>query len=233
MKTADGTVTQEFPLTIAEGTSADTYAGYVYVCFGNVGGADVQQLHMFLSEDGLNWTALNGFNPVFEVGTDYTDLIQNAGTHNYTIKSGTDITKTVSGDASVLFPFEGDDQGIRDPYVLRGSREEDKNKVWILATDLNTMSSQYGGNLSSNRVGNWGTMSSAGSTSIFVYETEDWVHWERRYIDVGSEINAGAAWAPEAVYNPEKDNYLVYWSCRVGTDGMQETDCTVMRLQTL
>ena len=219
VKTADGTVTQEFPLTIAEGTSADTYAGYVYVCFGNVGGADVQQLHMFLSEDGLNWTALNGFNPVFEVGTDYADLIQNAGTHNYTIKSGTDITKTVSGDASVLFPFEGDDQGIRDPYVLRGSREEDKNKVWILATDLNTMSSQYGGNLSSNRVGNWGTMSSAGSTSIFVYETEDWVHWERRYIDVGSEIDAGAAWAPEAVYNPEKDNYLVYWSCRVGTDG--------------
>ena len=62
-------------------------------------------------------------------------------------------------------------------------------------------------------------MSTAGSTKLFVYETEDWVHWERRYIDVGSEIDAGAAWAPEAVYNPEKDNYLVYWSCRVGTDG--------------
>ena len=62
-------------------------------------------------------------------------------------------------------------------------------------------------------------MSSAGSTKLFVYETEDWVHWERRYIDVGNEIDAGAAWAPEAVYNPEKDNYLVYWSCRVGTDG--------------
>ncbi|MEI3219914.1 MAG: hypothetical protein V8S08_10250 [Lachnoclostridium sp.] len=46
---------------------------------------------MFLSEDGLNWTALNGFNPIFEVGTDYADMIQSAGTHNYTVKAGTDI----------------------------------------------------------------------------------------------------------------------------------------------
>ena len=215
----DGKITQEFPLTIAEGTSADTYAGYVYVCFGNVGGGDVQQVHLFLSEDGLNWTALNGFNPIFETGTDYADLIEQAGTRNYTVKSGTDISKTVSGDASVLFPFEGNDQGIRDPYMLRGSREEDSDKIWILATDLNTMASKYGGNLQNSVVGNWGRMSSAGSTKIFVYETEDWVHWERRYIDVGAEVGAGAAWAPEAVYNPEKDNYLVYWSCRVSTDG--------------
>ncbi len=218
IKIADKTVTQEFPLTIAEGVSADTYAGYVYVCFGNVGGADVQQVHLFLSEDGLNWTALNGFHPIFETGTDYADLIQTAGTHNYTVKEGADISETVSGDASVLFPFEGNDQGIRDPYMIRGCREEDSNKVWILATDLNTMASKYGGKLDTNVVGNWGTMSHAGSTKIFVYETEDWVHWERRYIDVGAEVAAGAAWAPEAVYNPEKDNYLVYWSCRVGTD---------------
>ena len=208
------TTKQSFDLTIAEGTSADTKAGYVYVCFGNVKGSDVQQLHFFLSEDGLNWTALNGFHPLFEVGTDYADDIETVGTHNYAVKAGTDIKSTTSGDASVLFPFEGNDQGVRDPYLIRGARKEDSGKVWILATDLNTMASKYGGNLSNNSVGNWGTMSSAGSTKLFVYETEDWVHWERRYIDVGSKIDAGAAWAPEAVYNPEKDNYLVYWSCR-------------------
>lgn len=213
------TTKQSFDLTIAEGTSADTKAGYVYVCFGNVKGSDVQQLHFFLSEDGLNWTALNGFHSLFEVGTDYADDIETVGTHNYAVKAGTDIKSTTSGDASVLFPFEGNDQGVRDPYLIRGARKEDSGKVWILATDLNTMASKYGGNLSNNSVGNWGTMSTAGSTKLFVYETEDWVHWERRYIDVGSEIDAGAAWAPEAVYNPEKDNYLVYWSCRVGTDG--------------
>ena len=213
------TTTQEFPLTIAEGVSDDTYAGYVYACFGNVDGYDVQQLHLFLSEDGLNWTALNGFHPIFETGTDYADNIVKAGTHNYRVAEGTNVSETTSGDASVLFPFEGDDQGIRDPYIIRGCRKEDSDKVWILATDLNTMASKYGGNLDSHVVGNWGTMSTAGSTKLFIYETEDWVHWERRYVDVGKVIGAGAAWAPEAIYNPEKDNYLVYWSCRVNVDG--------------
>lgn len=212
-------IEKEFPLTIADGVSEDTYAGYVYACFGNKNGADVQQLHLFLSEDGLNWTALNGFNPVFNVGTDYIDKIKKAGTHNYTVAEGTDITATTSGDASVLFPFEGIDNGIRDPYIIRGCRKDDSDKIWILATDLNTMASRYGGNLNNNTVGNWGTMSTSGSTSLFIYETSDWVHWERRYVDVGKEINAGAAWAPEAIYNPDKDNYLVYWSCRVATDG--------------
>ena len=27
------------------------------------------------------------------------------------------------------------------------------------------------------------------------------------------------AWAPEAIYNPEKDNYLLYWSARTTVDG--------------
>ena len=27
------------------------------------------------------------------------------------------------------------------------------------------------------------------------------------------------AWAPEAIYNPVKDNYLVYWSARTTVDG--------------
>ncbi len=30
-------------------------------------------------EDGLNWTALNGFHPLFEVGTDYADDIETVG----------------------------------------------------------------------------------------------------------------------------------------------------------
>lgn len=74
--------------------------------------------------------------------------IETVGTHNYAVKAGTDIKSTTSGDASVLFPFEGNDQGVRDPYLIRGARKEDSGKVWILATDLNTMASKYGGNLS-------------------------------------------------------------------------------------
>lgn len=232
------TGTKKFPLTIRAGLSDDSYAGYVYVCFsvaegqgadpwaGQTADTDVQQVHFFLSEDGLNWTALNGCKPIFLTGSDYTDKLESYGGRSveYKIKEGTDIAQTVSGDASVLFPFEGEDQGIRDPYLIRGCRKDgkDSNKIWLLATDLNTHSPKYGGNYENNELVNstWGATATVGkgSTKLFVYETEDWVHWERRWIDVGSEVNSAMAWAPEAIYNPKKDNYLVYWSARVGTD---------------
>lgn len=231
------TAEKEFPMIIRAGLAKDDYAGYIYVCFAdqNVSKTgkdfrDVQQIHFFLSEDGLNWTALNGFKPIFEAGTDYADLIERYSetSLNYKVKEGADITQTTTGDASVLFPFEGGDQGVRDPYLIRGCKADgsDSNKVWLLATDLNTMAEKYGGNREKNTVGNWGTMTTNGygSTALFVYETEDWVHWTRRYIDVNkisSEDDVGAcmAWAPEAIYNPVKDNYLVYWSARTTVDG--------------
>lgn len=239
------TVEKEFPLIIRAGLSGDSYAGYVYVCFADWkvapenkarndnGYRDEQQIHFFLSEDGLNWTALNGCHPIFETGTDYTDLIESCGDNshnyelydclNYKVAEGVDVSYTTKGDASVLFPFEGNDQGVRDPYLIRGCKPDgsDSNKVWLLATDLNTMAEKYGGNRADNVVGNWGTMTTSpyGSTKLFIYETEDWIHWTRRYVDVGTEVQACMAWAPEAIYNPAKDNYLVYWSARTNADG--------------
>ena len=116
------------------------------------------------------------------------DMIEKMGANsvNYRVAAGTDVTQTVSGDASVLFPFEGRDQGIRDPYMIRGSKKDgsDANKVWILATDLNTHSSQYNGNKNTNTLAGdtWGLTSKVGvgSTHLFVYETEDF--------DSGTEI---------------------------------------------
>lgn len=224
--TEDGKVEKQFPLTIRAGLTDDSYAGYVYVCFAdkNVGGwKDVQQIHFFLSEDGMNWTALNGCNPIFETGMDYADLIESYGgdSLNYKVSEDADIEQTTTGDASALFPFEGNDQGVRDPYLIRGCRKEDSNKVWLLATDLNTMAEKYSGNRTTNTVGNWGTMTTwdKGSRNLFIWETEDWVHWTRHYVDVGTEVGACMAWAPEAIYNPVKDNYLVYWSARTTVDG--------------
>jgi len=224
--------TKDFPLTIRAGLSDDTYAGYIYTCFATKNIAttgsdyrDDQQVHFFLSEDGLNWTALNGCNPAFLTGTDYLDLIEPCGKINYTVSMSADIKETVQGDASVLFPFEGNDQGIRDPYLIRGAKADgsDADKIWLLATDLNSQNEKYGGNGNrrDSEVGDWQIMDDIGSTSLFIYETEDWIHWERRWIDVGESIGAGAAWAPEAIYNPEKDNYLVYWSNRIIADGLE------------
>lgn len=95
--TAGGeTAEKEFPLTVRAGLSDDSYAGYVYVSFASVENAapheswvdnltDVQQLHFFLSPDGLNWTALNGGKPVFETGTDYSRNIVSYGANVSTI----------------------------------------------------------------------------------------------------------------------------------------------------
>lgn len=223
------TAEKEFPMTIRAGLAEDDYAGYVYVCFSvpKGKGYDVQQIHFFLSEDGMNWTALNGCKPIFETGSDYQDNIVRCAPNsvNYRVAEGTNIKSTIKGDASVLFPFEGRDQGVRDPYLIRGCRKDgsDSNKVWLLATDLNTHAATYGAesNMANNVCGDWGAMSTVGkgSQKLFVWETEDWVHWERRYIDVGKEVNSAMAWAPEAIYNPEKDNYLVYWSGRIDGDG--------------
>lgn len=235
---ADGaTATKTFPMTVREGLSGDSYAGYVYVCFSEGKGKnskgedyDVQQVHFFLSEDGLNWTALNGCQPAFLAGSDFMEgYLEKCGqtSVNYQVLIEEDeIKETAVGDASVLFPFEGRDQGIRDPYLLRGSKADgsDANKVWLLATDLNLHSANYGpaSNMANNICGDWSKTAvvGTGSTHLFVWETEDWIHWERRYIDVGSQIDAGMAWAPEAIYNPEKDNYLVYWSGKVDADSI-------------
>ncbi len=235
---ADGaTATKTFPMTVREGLSGDSYAGYVYVCFSEGKGKnskgedyDVQQVHFFLSEDGLNWTALNGCQPAFLAGSDFMEgYLEKCGqtSVNYQVLIEEDeIKETAVGDASVLFPFEGRDQGIRDPYLLRGSKADgsDANKVWLLATDLNLHSANYGpaSNMANNICGDWSKTAvvGTGSTHLFVWETEDWIHWERRYIDVGSQIDAGMAWAPEAIYNPEKDNYLVYWSGKVDADNI-------------
>ena len=226
----DDTIDKEFKVIIREGLTDDSMAGYIYTCFTNSspvasGQRDVQQVHFFLSEDGLNWTVLNGGSPAFTAGKDYIDAIQAVGTQGAqwtTTLTEEEKQKTTQGDASVLFPFDGSDQGIRDPYIIKGSKRDgsDKNKTWILATDLNTMSTKYNGIPETSRVGNWSIMASQGSTRLFIYETEDWIHWERRWIDVAAPIEGGAAWAPEAIYDPENDNYIIYWSNRIGADNL-------------
>lgn len=100
------------------------------------------------------------------------------------------------------------DLGVRDPYIIR-SVEGDR--FFLVATDLDIRASKYGGN--------WGNMSTKGSTSLMIWESTDLVNWSaQRMVDVASSIGAGAAWAPEAIWDAKTGEYLVYWSSRVSTD---------------
>lgn len=94
------------------------------------------------------------------------------------------------------------DYGVRDPYIIRSAEGD---KFYLIATDLDIDSYKYGGN--------WGLMASQGSQGLVIWESEDLVNWsEPRLVDVASEINAGMAWAPEAIYDEATGEYLVFWS---------------------
>ncbi|MBQ8122622.1 MAG: family 43 glycosylhydrolase [Ruminococcus sp.] len=91
---------------------------------------------------------------------------------------------------------------IRDPYIFKG----EDGLYHLLATD---MKSSLGWNSNRNLI-------SAKSTDL--------VHWfDESLIEIANKfpnmMNADRAWAPQAIYDPEKQSYMIYFAARVpGTD---------------
>ncbi len=105
--------------------------------------------------------------------------------------------KGLNGGEPVLISTLGE-KGVRDPYLLRS---HDGNKFYILATDL-----------SINLHRDWGRAQVAGSQSIVIWESSDLVHWfPPRLVRVAAP-DAGCTWAPEAVYDENTGDYLVFWA---------------------
>lgn len=109
----------------------------------------------------------------------------------------------LNGAQPVLISQVGQ-KGARDPYLLRS---RDGKKFYIIASDL-----------SINHKPIWRNASRAGSKSILVWESGDLVHWsEPRLVQVAAD-DAGCAWAPEAVYDEDVGDYLVFWASRNASD---------------
>lgn len=96
------------------------------------------------------------------------------------------------------------EKGVRDPYILRS---HDAKKFYLIATDLS-----------------WARDRSvprsirAGSRSIVIWESTNLTTWsEPRLVAVAPE-DAGCAWAPEAVYDVETGDYLVFWASTTKRD---------------
>lgn len=100
------------------------------------------------------------------------------------------------------------EQGIRDPYLLRSA---DGGRFYIVATDLCI-----------HRRGGWGNAeaTTTGSRSLIIWESSNLIDWsEPRIVEV-APAEAGCAWAPEAIYDEEAGDYLVFWaSSRDAQDG--------------
>jgi hypothetical protein len=96
------------------------------------------------------------------------------------------------------------EQGARDPYLVRAPGGD---KYYMIATDLST--ARYGWRF---------TPDNPGSKNLVVWESDDLVTWsEPRLVDVASKIpQAGAAWAPEAIYDPRTGEYMVFWATASG-----------------
>ena len=134
-----------------------------------------ERVYFGVSEDGLNFEALNNGNYVLE---------SRVGTH-----------------------------GIRDPFVIR-SHEGDK--FYLIATDLTVAGLTQDGTYYPGQ--GWGENQTKGSQSIVVWESDDLVNWSQERLCKVSLDTAGCTWAPEAYWDDETEQYVVFWASKVADD---------------
>ncbi|KAK7029414.1 hypothetical protein VNI00_014668 [Paramarasmius palmivorus] len=94
-------------------------------------------------------------------------------------------------------------KGVRDPSLIRSP---DGKKFWIIATDLNVYAS-----------GSYETEN--GSKGIVVWESSDLKNWSAPALRIISPSNAGMTWAPDAIWDPSRSQYLVFWTCNLKGQG--------------
>lgn len=109
----------------------------------------------------------------------------------------------LNGGNPVLVSDVGE-KGVRDSFLLRS---HDGHKVWLIATDLCIA-----------RNSDWTRAKHHGSRSLVIWESSDLVDWTKPRLAVVAPDDAGCAWAPEAIYDGEAGNYLVFWASTTGRD---------------
>jgi sucrose-6-phosphate hydrolase SacC (GH32 family) len=99
-------------------------------------------------------------------------------------------------------------KGVRDPAFVRSP---DGSKYWIIATDLCIGCGQ-----------SWGDSQTNGSRNLVVWESTDLVTWSQpQLLNVADAIpGAGDAWAPEAIWDPASNDYVLYWATNAPLNGV-------------
>lgn len=93
--------------------------------------------------------------------------------------------------------------GIRDPHILRG---EDEKTFYMVATDMFTIKNGWGAN-----------------PGIILMKSNDMVNWTHGIIDFATTYpdkfeNVQWVWAPQTIYDPDADKYMVYFTVRYKED---------------
>ena len=98
--------------------------------------------------------------------------------------------------------------GVRDPFPVR---DPENGKIWLIATDLRIEAGA-----------GWEAAEEAGSRDLIIWESQDLIHWSgERSCRVGIP-EAGCVWAPEAVYDREKEAFFVFFASKVKREGETE-----------
>ena len=105
--------------------------------------------------------------------------------------------KALNGNEAVIDQTKGTGC-VRDPYILKGADENGKECFYIIATDMNALEG-------------W-----TSNHCLITWKSYDLVNWiDETVIDMrqfeGFE-NTNRAWAPQAIWDAEKEMYMVYWA---------------------
>lgn len=114
----------------------------------------------------------------------------------------------LNGGEPVLCSSIGE-KGGRDPFILRSKID---GLFYIIATDLRIASGK-----------GWTAAQYEGSTRMIIWCSEDLLHWSDPWTFDCKVPGAGCLWAPESVYDPEKEAYLVFWASMVREEGEEES----------
>ncbi|KPI07041.1 putative glycoside hydrolase xylanase [Actinobacteria bacterium OK074] len=98
------------------------------------------------------------------------------------------------------------EKGLRDPFVIRSPKGD---RFYLIATDLRMYRSSSG---------SWDDVQRHGSKSVMIWDSTDLVHWtDQRLVQVAPD-NAGNAWAPEAYWDDDLGEYVVFWASKLYAD---------------
>lgn len=115
--------------------------------------------------------------------------------------------KDLNGGQPVLRSDLGE-KGVRDPFIIRSPLD---HHFYIIATDLRIASGK-----------GWGAAVTEGSRDIIVWKSADLVNWSKPWaVTVGID-GAGCVWAPEAIYDEEAQDFLVFWAS--ATEGLDSSE---------
>ncbi len=116
-------------------------------------------------------------------------------------------------DGKYVLESKAGTHGIRDPFVFR-SHEGDK--FYMIATDLTVAGLTQDG-VHYPGMG-WNKNQTEGSQSIVVWESDDLANWSDARLCKVSLDTAGCTWAPEAYWDDETEQYVVFWASKVSDD---------------